>query len=103
MAISITDHDTAMAYYDFDIKDQGIDIIAGAELTSNAGGCSIHVLCYCNDYDKLNEFIAQNCPSRVDESLLKAKRVLAHLKKLGIDFDFDVDGYDYSVPGGLDF
>lgn len=102
-AISITDHDTVSGYKDLDIKNQGIEILPGTELLSNAGGCSIHVLCYGFDYDKMSDFIEKNCPTRIDESKIKAKRVIKHLKNLGIDFDFDVDGYDYTIPGAWIF
>ncbi len=98
-AISITDHDTAEGYKNFDIKNQGIEIITGTELLCTAGGCAIEILVYGFDYPIMAEFIKTNCPTREYESITKTEREIALLKNMGIDISFDTKNYDYSIPG----
>ena len=98
-AISITDHDIAEGYKDFDITSQGIDMITGTELLCTAGGCCIEILVYGFEYEKMAEFINQNCPTREYESITKTEREMAVLKNMGVNIEFDTQNYDYSVPG----
>ena len=99
VAISVTDHDTAEGYKNFDIKNQDVEIITGTELLCSAGGCAIEILVYGFEYPQMAKFIKENCPTREYESITKTEREMALLKNMGIDISFDTKNYDYSVPG----
>ena len=97
--ISITDHDTAEGYKDFDHNSYDINIIPGVELLCTAGGCAIEILVYGFEYSKMAEFIKTKCPAREYESITKTERAIAMLKDMGINISFDAKNFDYSKPG----
>ncbi len=85
--ISITDHDTlsGIKYIAKNIKNPGINIIPGIELTSNYFNGKMHILGYNIDYNnkKINELINKT----KENSVLYIKEILEILKeKHNIEF-----------------
>lgn len=95
-AISITDHDNVKAYKTLDVKNKGIEILTGVELLTVAGGCAIEVLVYGFEYDKMNNFIKNFCPTREFESKTKTMRSIESFKQLGVKVNFDAENYNFN-------
>jgi len=91
--ISITDHNSVMAYYDLeniDIKKyyQG-KIITGCEFTINYNNNMIEVLGYGFDYKKINNYLKENCsPKQINKnSKIMYKRLVSKIKELNLKFN----------------
>lgn len=97
-AMAITDHDTCKAYFDFDTKSQGIEIIKGVEIVTTAGRCPVEVLLYGIDEKDCENFLRKYSLSHIEESKAKTNKELSVLKSLGVNIDFDTETYDYSNP-----
>ncbi|WP_246043123.1 PHP domain-containing protein [Fodinibius saliphilus] len=87
--ISITDHDTIRGYQKAKEKAQELDIelIPGAEITSDFNGRECHLLAYCFDPDhqEIKRLVARHYHSR----LKRGKWILNELSKEGILIDID--------------
>lgn len=86
--LSITDHDTTMAYPEVidDAKDLGIEMIPGVEFSTMYGGESIHVLAYSFPIDHIA--IQGLCKMHRERREQRAELIVHKLKKNGVYLDF---------------
>ena len=96
--ISITDHDTCKAYFDFDLEGHGIEILKGVEIITTAGKCPVEVLIYGFDERDCEKFLRENSLSHAEESKVKTNKEIAVLKSLGINVALDTEHFDYDNP-----
>ncbi len=87
--ISITDHDTIDGYNiakeiaeDYDIK-----LIPGVEISSNHRGLDVHILAY--NFDTNNHTFSELLHTIYKGRLLRAKKIVKKLNKMGFDIKFD--------------
>ena len=91
--ISITDHNTALAYKELekmDIKSiYSGKIIPGIELNTKALGIPIEILGYGIDYNKMNELVKGEYISAEKRNKIEVKRLYDKCIKAGIKLDDD--------------
>lgn len=87
-ALSITDHDTTIAYPQVleDAKKMGIEMIPGVEFSTIHGGESIHVLAYCFPIGHMA--IKGLCKMHRERREHRAELIVKKLRKNGIYIDF---------------
>ncbi len=88
-AISITDHDTLDGYpLAVEIGlDRGLEVITGAELSSEMNGIDIHILGYFVDIN--NIALRQKLQEMKEARYIRAERMVQNLNRQGIDLQFE--------------
>ncbi|MGA7952269.1 MAG: PHP domain-containing protein [Gloeobacterales cyanobacterium] len=85
-ALAITDHDT-MAGWDEAMeaaRGLGIEIVPGLELSTTHNNCSLHVLAFYPDREKLSAFLAERRLGRIR----RAETMVHKLEDLGLHIEF---------------
>jgi len=88
-AIAITDHDTTdgLAQIVETAAENGLELVAGVELSCFHMGCDVHLLAYFIDY-KSPAFVKTIKTFR-DERYVRGKAMVAKLNELGINLSMD--------------
>lgn len=96
--MSIVDHDTIAAYKELKGRYDGVDIIIGVELSAKHDS-ELHILGY--GFDKNDKAMNDLFLYMKNERLLRNKRIIEKLNKIGIPLDYNdlIGSYDSDAFG----